>query len=145
LIRLQIQLAAGEPMPLEQEEVRVTGHAIEIRINAEHPVTFVPSPGTITGLHLPGGLGIRVDSGVYEQAMVQPYYDSLVAKLIARGRDRETAIRRMRRALGECVIEGIHTTLPLHRRLIDADFFQANQFHTRFLESWLSETEEDST
>ena len=96
----------------------------------------------ITGLHLPGGLGIRVDCGVYEQAIVQPYYDSLVAKLIARGRDRETAIRRMRRALGECVIEGIDTTLPLHRRLMEAEFFLENRFHTRFLETWLADNEE---
>jgi acetyl-CoA carboxylase biotin carboxylase subunit len=142
LIRLQIRLAAGEAMPLAQEDIQVNGHAIEVRLNAEHPTRFTPSPGRITGLHLPGGLGIRVDSGVYEQAMVQPYYDSLVAKLIARGRDRETAIRRMRRALGECVIEGIQTTLPLHRRLMEAEFFLENEFHTRFLENWLAENEE---
>ena len=139
LIALQIRLAAGETMPLTQEDVSVQGHAIEVRINAEHPETFVPSPGTITGFHLAGGPGIRVDSGVHENAVVQPYYDSLVAKLIAYGPNREAAIRRMSRALHECVVEGIQTTLPLHRDLLASEAFRDVRFHTRWLEGWLEE------
>jgi len=139
LISLQIRLAAGESMPLAQEDVRVRGHAIEVRINAENSKTFVPSPGQITGFHLPGGPGIRIDAGVYENAMVQPYYDSLVAKLIAYGSDRNAAIRRLVRALDECVVEGIHTTLPLHRELLASEAFRDVVFHTRWLEGWLEE------
>ena len=139
LIALQIRLAAGETMPLAQEDVRVRGHAIEVRINAENSKTFVPSPGQITGFHLPGGPGIRIDAGVYENAIVQPYYDSLVAKLIAYGSDRNAAIRRLVRALDECVVEGIHTTLPLHRELLASEAFRDVVFHTRWLEGWLEE------
>jgi acetyl-CoA carboxylase biotin carboxylase subunit len=141
LIELQIRLAAGEVMPMSQEEVKVRGHAIEVRVNAEHPTTFVPSPGTITGYHMPGGPGVRVDSGIHENAVVQPYYDSLAAKIIVHGENRETAIRRMSRALHECVVEGIHTTLPLHRDLLASEAFREVRFHTRWLEGWLEERE----
>jgi len=139
LIALQIRLAAGESMPLAQEDVRVRGHAIEVRINAENSKTFVPSPGQITGFHLPGGPGIRIDAGVYENAMVQPYYDSLVAKIIAYGSDRNAAIRRLVRALDECVVEGIHTTLPLHIDVLASEALRDVGFHTRWLEGWLEE------
>jgi acetyl-CoA carboxylase biotin carboxylase subunit len=142
LVQLQIVLAAGEGLPFAQSDIQVQGHAIELRINAEHPRTFLPSPGRITGFHLAGGPGIRIDSAVHEQAMVQPYYDSLVAKLIVRAKDRPSAIRRAQRALAECVVEGIHTSLPLHRALLASDEFRDLKFHTRFLEGWLEAQDE---
>jgi len=138
LVQLQIRLAAGERMPLRQEDVLMRGHAIEVRINAEHPFRFTPSPGRITGYHLPGGPGVRVDSAVHEQAVVQPYYDSLVAKLIVRAPDREAAIRKLRQVLDEAVVEGIQTTLPLHRELVGSLAFQENRFHTRSIDGWLA-------
>ena len=144
LVQLQIALAAGEGLPFAQEDVHVEGHAIELRINAEHPRTFLPSPGRITGFHLAGGPGVRIDSAVHEQAMVQPYYDSLVAKLIVHAQDRPSAIRRAQRALAECVVEGIHTCLPLHRDLLASDEFRDLAFHTRFLETWLEGRDEES-
>ena len=139
LVQLQIRLAAGEPMPMSQDEVEITGHSIEVRINAEDPWTFLPSPGTITGYHAPGGPGIRIDSAVHEQAMVQPYYDSLVAKLIATADDRDTAIRKMMWAMEQFVVEGIRTTLPLQQELMAGDAFVSAQFHTRYIDTWLSE------
>jgi len=144
LVQLQIALAAGEGLPFAQSEMHVEGHAIELRINAEHPRTFMPSPGRITGFHLPGGPGIRIDSAVHEQAMVQPYYDSLVAKVIVRAQDRPSAIRRAQRALAECVVEGIHTCIPLHRDLLASDEFRDLAFHTRFLEGWLEARDKES-
>jgi acetyl-CoA carboxylase biotin carboxylase subunit len=137
LVMLQMRLAAGEPMPFAQEDIVFRGHAIEVRINAEHPFKFTPSPGLITGFHLPGGPGVRVDSAVHELAMVQPFYDSLVAKLIVWAPDRAGAIARMRRALRECVIEGIETTLPLHRELIELKEFRDITFHTKFVDNWV--------
>jgi len=137
LVHLQIELAAGGDMPLAQEDVELRGHAIEVRINAEHPFRFTPSPGRITGFHLPGGPGVRVDTAVHEQAMVQPYYDSLVAKLIVWGPDRTSAIARLRGALSECVVEGIWTTLPLHRELVELSAFAEVSFHTRFVDGWV--------
>ncbi len=139
LIQLQIRIAAGEPMPFAQEDIQLRGHAIEVRINAEHPFRFTPSPGRITGYHLPGGPGVRVDSAVCEQAFVQPYYDSLVAKLIVWASDRESAIRKLRQALDESVVEGIWTNLPLHRELVRSDAFRELAFHTRFIDAWLVE------
>mgnify|MGYP003951514363 CR=1 FL=1 len=139
LVQLQIRLAAGEPMPMTQEEVKIKGHSIEVRINAEDPWTFLPSPGTITGYHAPGGPGIRIDSAVHEQAMVQPYYDSLVAKLIATADDRDTAIRKMLWAMEQFVVEGIRTTLPLQQALMAGETFGTAQFHTRYVDTWLSE------
>ncbi len=112
LVKSQIRIAAGEPLSsILRGPVTMHGHAIECRINAEHPETFTPSPGRITGLNLPGGIGIRVDTAAYTDSVVPPYYDSLVAKLIAYGSDRTEAIQRMRRALGMFVVEGIHTTI----------------------------------
>ena len=139
LVQLQIRLAAGEKMPMTQEEVKVSGHSIEVRVNAEDPWTFLPSPGTITGYHAPGGPGIRIDSAVHEQAMVQPYYDSLVAKLIATAHDRETAIKKMLVAMDQFVVEGIKTTIPLQRTLLEGAAFQDSTFHTRYVDDWLKE------
>jgi acetyl-CoA carboxylase biotin carboxylase subunit len=138
LVQLQIRLAAGEPLPYTQEQVQITGHAIEVRVNAEDPWTFMPSPGKITGYHAPGGPGIRIDSAVHEQAMVQPYYDSLVAKLIVTGADRDAAIRRLTWAMDEYVVEGIRTTLPLQRALVADPAFREVRFHTRYIDEWLA-------
>ena len=123
--------------PMTQDEIKVHGHAIEVRINAEHPFTFRPSPGRITGYHLPGGPGLRVDSAVHEQAMVQPYYDSLVAKLIAWAPTRELAIRKMQAALEECVVEGIDTTLDLQKELLASAAFRDVRMSTRWIDDWL--------
>ena len=137
LVKAQIRIAAGEPLSsILRSPVAMHGHAIECRINAEHPETFAPSPGRITGLNLPGGIGIRVDTAAYTDSVVPPYYDSLVAKLIAYGSDRTEAIQRMRRALGMFVVEGIHTTIPLHERIMEDERFVAGKFDTKFLESF---------
>ena len=109
------------------------GHAIECRINAENPETFVPSPGRITGLNLPGGIGVRVDTAAYTDGVIPPYYDSLVAKLITYGRDRAEAIARMQRALEMFVVEGIHTSIPLHQRILAEPDFVAGNFDTNFI------------
>jgi acetyl-CoA carboxylase biotin carboxylase subunit len=137
LIQEQIALAAGAPLSFRQDDVRIEGHAIEVRVNAEDPYTFLPSPGRITGYHVPGGPGIRIDSAAHEQAMVQPYYDSLLAKLIARGRDRDHAIRRMLWAIDEFVVEGVKTTLPLQRELLASEAFRTAQFSTKTVDRWL--------
>ena len=139
LVQLQIRLAAGERMPFTQDEVKVCGHSIEIRINAEDPWTFLPSPGLITGYHAPGGLGVRVDSAVHEQAMVQPYYDSLVAKLITTACDRPTAIKKMLVAMDQFVVEGISTTIPPQKALLESEAFNRSSFHTGFVDAWLAE------
>jgi len=138
LVHLQLRLAAGEPLPFTQEQVRITGHAIEVRVNAEDPWTFMPSPGKVTGYHAPGGPGIRIDSAIHEQAYVQPYYDSLVAKLIVTASDRDAAIRRLSWALDEYVVEGIRTTLPLQRALVADPAFRELRYHTRFIDDWLA-------
>jgi acetyl-CoA carboxylase biotin carboxylase subunit len=130
-------LAAGLGLSMRQDELQIRGHAIEVRVNAEDPLTFVPSPGRITGYHEPGGLGIRVDSAVHEQAMVQPYYDSLVAKLIARAPTRELAIQRLDWAIDEMVVEGIKTTLPTQKELLNGDAFRKVRYHTRYVDEWL--------
>ena len=118
LVRELIRIAAGTPLSLTQSDVRFEGHAIECRINAEHPETFAPSPGKVSDYHVPGGLGVRIDSGLYTGYNVPPYYDSLVAKLIVHGNNRNECLLRLRRALDEYVIGGIETTIPLHRRLV---------------------------
>jgi acetyl-CoA carboxylase biotin carboxylase subunit len=138
LVKAQIRIAAGETLPdiLGGPVVRY-GHAIECRINAENPETFTPSPGRITGLNLPGGVGIRVDTHAFQDGVIPPYYDSLVAKLIAHGRDRTEAIARMKRALDLFVVEGIHTSIPLHKRILnEADFVNGN-FDTNFIKRWM--------
>ena len=135
LVKSQIRIAAGEKLSdILTGPIEITGHAIECRINAEHPETFTPSPGRITGLNLPGGIGVRVDTAVYTDGVVPPYYDSLVAKLIVHGKDRTEAIQRMRRALDMFVVEGIHTSIPLHQRIMaDPDFVAAN-LSTHFMD-----------
>jgi acetyl-CoA carboxylase biotin carboxylase subunit len=140
LVTAQILLAGGARLgDLIPSPVAIRGHAIECRINAENPETFTPSAGRITGLNLPGGIGIRVDTAAYTDGSISPYYDSLVAKLIAHGRDRAEAIARMRRALDMFVVEGVHTTIPVHQRiLIDADFVAGN-YDTSFLERFRAE------
>src|SRR5262249_31550105 len=140
LVREQIKLAAGEPLsPSFTGRFRPRGHAIECRVNAEDPVKFTPSPGRITALNLPGGFGVRVDTHIYEGYVVPPNYDSLLAKLIVHAEDRESAIRRLRRALGEFVVEGIQTNLEFHRRLIDHPDFIQGRLDTHFLERFSTE------
>jgi acetyl-CoA carboxylase, biotin carboxylase subunit len=134
LVQAQIRIAAGECLSkLLAGPITLNGHAIECRINAEHPETFAPSPGRITGLNLPGGIGVRVDTAAYTDSVIPPYYDSLVAKLITHGRDRDEAIRRMRRALDMFVIEGVHTSIPLHEQILADEDFLAGNFDTGFL------------
>ncbi len=138
LIKEQIRIAAGEPLQIQQKEVRCQGHAIECRINAEDPAEgFRPSPGKLTALHFPGGPGIRIDTHTYTEYLVPPYYDSLLAKLVAYGPDRIAAIRRMERALDEFVAEGIKTNAPFLRRLISSDRFIKGDFHTGFVQEFL--------
>ncbi len=134
LVKAQIRIAAGEKLEtILKQPVELTGHAIECRINAEDPQTFKPSPGRITGLNLPGGIGVRVDTAAYTDGVIPPYYDSLVAKLITYGNDREEAILRMRRSLSMFVIEGIHTSLSLHDKILcDQDFIDG-RFDTTFV------------
>jgi len=134
LVREQLQVAAGAPLTFKQEDIKIRGWAFECRINAEHPETFVPSPGKITKYHPPGGLGVRVDSAVYEGYSIPPYYDSLIAKLIIRGVSRNECLRRLNRALDECVIEGINTTLPLHHRILHEPDFRKGDYDIHWLE-----------
>ena len=125
IVQEQIHIAAGEVLRFKQKDIEFRGHAIECRINAEHPYTFVPSPGRLTAYHVPGGPGIRVDSHVYQNYFVPPYYDSMIGKLLAHGATREQAIARMRTALMEMIVEGIHTNIPLHQDLMyDAAFVE---------------------
>jgi acetyl-CoA carboxylase biotin carboxylase subunit len=138
LVKAQIRIAAGETLrEILGGPVTRRGHAIECRINAENPETFVPSPGRITGLNLPGGIGIRVDTHAYQDGVIPPYYDSLVAKLIAHGKDRGEAIQRMKRALDLFVVEGIHTSIPLHKRIMNEPDFVAGNFDTNFIKRWV--------
>jgi len=138
LVREQIRIAAGERLGYTQEEVRFTGHAIECRITAEHPETFAPSPGRVNTYHAPGGLGVRVDSALYSGYTVPPHYDSLVAKLIVHAPTRAQAIARTRRALDEMVVDGIETTLPLHRRIMDDAEFQKGDYTIHWLERFVA-------
>ncbi len=138
LIKEQIRLAAGHPLSLRQQDVVLTGHSLECRINAEDPEKFTPSPGTIAKYSPPGGFGVRVDSAMESGSIVVPHYDSMIAKLITHGRDRQESLARMRRALGEFVIEGIKTTIPLHRRILDDPDFQKGHVSTTFLEHFLA-------
>jgi acetyl-CoA carboxylase, biotin carboxylase subunit len=137
LIKAQIRIAAGEHLHEAVGEMHFSGHAIECRINAEDPVTFVPSAGRITTFQAPGGTGVRVDSAAYTDAVIPPYYDSMIAKLIVKGRDRAEAIGRMKRALEMFVIEGIKTSIPLHRRILADPEFAAGRFDTHFIERLL--------
>ena len=137
LVQEQIRLATGEPLGHLDREHRATGHAIECRINAEHPVSFAPQPGVISALHFPGGYGVRVDSHIYQGCRVSPHYDSMVAKLIAYAPTRERAIARMRRALDELVVEGIRTNQALHRWIMQQPAFVEGRYDTHFLEAHL--------
>ena len=137
LLKQQIRIAAGDPLEIRQEEIRLRGHAIECRINAEDPRSFRPSPGEITQWIVPGGPGVRVDTAVYTGYRVKPYYDSLLAKLIAYGQDREEACRRMLRALDQFHVEGVLTTIPLHQRILRDESFLAGRYDTHFLEHLL--------
>jgi acetyl-CoA carboxylase biotin carboxylase subunit len=137
LVQEQIRLATGEPLAHLDREHRARGHAIECRINAEHPVTFAPQPGVISALHFPGGYGVRVDSHIYQGCRVSPHYDSMVAKLIAYAPTREKAIARMRRALDELVVEGIRTNQALHRWIMQQPAFVNGRYDTHFLETHL--------
>jgi acetyl-CoA carboxylase biotin carboxylase subunit len=138
LVREQIRIAEGHPLSVRQDEVRFTGHAIECRINAEDPRTFMPSPGKVTHFHAPGGMHVRVDSGLYAGYKVPPYYDSMIAKLIVYGTTRERCIARLRRALEEFVIEGMKTTIPLHQQLIEDPEFVEGAYTIKWLEEWLA-------
>ncbi len=137
LVREQLRVAAGEPLGYTQDEIAFTGHAIECRVTAEHPETFTPSPGKVTAFHAPGGLGVRVDSALYAGYVVPPFYDSMVAKLIVHAPTRADAIARLRRALDEFAVLGIETTLPLHRRIVDAPAFQRGDYTIHWLEDFV--------
>ena len=137
IVKEQLRVAAGARLSFTQRDLAIRGHAIECRVNAEDPETFVPSPGTIEALSLPGGPGIRVDTALHADATVTPYYDSMVAKIMAHGRDRAEAIARMRRALDMTVVEGIKTSIPLHRRILADPDFQAGRITTAFMERFL--------
>ncbi|OYX31493.1 MAG: acetyl-CoA carboxylase biotin carboxylase subunit [Caulobacterales bacterium 32-69-10] len=138
LVREQIRIAAGLPLSFVQSEVLFEGHAIECRINAENPRTFTPSPGTVTDFHAPGGLGVRLDSAIYDGYVIPPYYDSLIGKLIVHGRDRDEALSRMCRCLGEMVVGGVDTTIPLFQDLLlDPDIIAGN-YDIHWLERWIA-------
>ncbi len=134
IVREMIRIAAGEPLSFIQDDITLTGHAIECRINAENPETFAPSPGRITEFHTPGGPGVRVDSALYAGYTVPPYYDSLVAKLIVHAATREDCLLRLRRALDEMVVSGIETTIPLHQRVLEDASFAAGEYDIHWLE-----------
>ncbi|CAM2067948.1 acetyl-CoA carboxylase biotin carboxylase subunit [Sulfidibacter corallicola] len=142
LVKWQIRVAAGERLTVKQEDVKIHGHALECRINAEHPETFRPSPGLIEHFHLPGGPGVRVDSAAYAGYRVPPHYDSMIAKLMTHGADRGEAISRMKRALGLTVIEGIDTNLTLHNAIMDDDDFVEGRLSTRFMEHFFAKRDE---
>ena len=143
IVRTQIMVAAGEKLPFVQRDIEVRGHAIECRINAEDPFNFMPSPGRITQWHAPGGPGIRVDSHIYSNYFVPPNYDSMIGKIIAYGDTREQAMARMRNALGETVVEGIKTNIPLHRELMVDGKFVEGGTNIHYLEQWLAQRSKD--
>ena len=142
LVREQIRIAGGAPLGLEQSEVSFSGHAIECRINAESPDTFTPAPGTITDYHPPGGLGVRVDSGLYAGYRIPPYYDSLIAKLVVHATTRDECLMRLNRALGEFVIDGIEVNIPLHIEMIQQQNFIDGDYHIHWLEEFLDQQDE---
>jgi acetyl-CoA carboxylase biotin carboxylase subunit len=138
LVNEQIRVAAGNGLSVRQDEVKFNGTAIECRINAEDPATFTPSPGKITYFHPPGGLGVRVDSGVYQGYVIPPYYDSLIGKLIVHGRNRAETLMRLRRCLDEFVVDGISTTIPLFRDLVENDDIARGDYNIHWLEHYLA-------
>ncbi len=139
LVREQIRVAAGLPMSFRQEELKINGHAIEVRINAEKLPNFSPSPGRITQYHAPGGLGVRIDSALYDGYRIPPYYDSLIGKLIVHGRDRPEALARLNRALGELIVDGVDTTIPLFHALLQEPDIHSGDYNIHWLETWLEQ------
>ncbi len=139
LVREQIRVAAGLPMEFEQDKLIPNGHSIEVRINAEKLPNFSPSPGRISQYHAPGGLGVRMDSALYDGYRIPPYYDSLIGKLIVHGRDRPEALARLKRALGEIIVDGVDTTIPLFRQLLEEPDVIAGNYTIHWLEKWLAE------
>jgi acetyl-CoA carboxylase, biotin carboxylase subunit len=138
LVKAQLRIAAGEKLHnIVPEQPKMIGHAIECRINAEHPEKFIPSPGKITVFNLPGGNGVRVDTAQYAEGVVPQYYDSLIAKLVCHGKDREEAMNKMQRALSQFVVQGIHTSIPLHQRIFADEEFRSGNFDTKFMERFL--------
>ena len=137
LVKEQLKVAAGEPLSFKQSEITFTGHALECRINAEDPETFTPSPGLVQHFWCPGGPGVRIDTFAHDGCLVSPYYDSMIAKLMTHGRDRQEAIARMRRALDVLVVDGIKTNAALHRRILDDPDFQAGKLTTRFMDRFM--------
>ena len=133
LVREMLRVASGEPLGFTQEDVKFSGHAIECRINAEHPETFMPSPGKVGDYHAPGGLGVRVDSGLYSGYTVPTHYDSMIAKLIVSGNNRNECLMRLRRSLGEFVIDGLNTSIPLHQRIMEAPAFVSGDYDIHWL------------
>jgi acetyl-CoA carboxylase biotin carboxylase subunit len=140
LVREQIRVASGLPLSFEQDDLVINGHAIEARINAEKLPNFSPSPGRITQYHVPGGLGVRMDSALYDGYRIPPYYDSLIAKLIVHGRDRDEALARMSRALGELIVDGVDSTVPLFRDLLQDPDVRSGAYNIHWLEHWLERT-----
>jgi acetyl-CoA carboxylase biotin carboxylase subunit len=136
LVKEQIRIAAGLPLSFTQGDIRIKGHSIECRINAEDPEKFTPSPGTITAFNPPGGLGVRVETAAYTQYVIPPYYDSMIAKLVVHAETRIEAIMRMQRALNEFIIEGVKTTIPMHKKILDDPQFQKGDISTKFMERY---------
>ena len=139
LVREQIRVAAGLPMSFGQDDLQINGHAIEVRINAEKLPNFTPCPGKVRMFHAPGGYGVRMDSALYSGYSIPPYYDSLIGKLIVHGRDRPEALARLRRALGELIIDGIDTSVPLFDMLLAEPDIQNGEYGIHWLEKWLAE------
>ncbi len=144
IVKEQIWVAAGRELSLKQEDVKFFGHAIEVRVNAEDPYTFIPSPGLVDGYHPPGGLGVRVDSAIYDRYKIPPYYDSLIAKIIVRGNNREEAIQKMLVALSECIIGGVTTNMPLLKKILSNEIFQSGKVHTKLIEVMFEEEKRKS-
>jgi acetyl-CoA carboxylase biotin carboxylase subunit len=139
LVREQIRVAEGHPLSFGQDDLQLNGHAVEVRINAERLPQFAPCPGTITAYHAPGGLGVRMDSALYDGYRIPPYYDSLIGKLIVHGRNRDEALARLRRALGELIVDGVDTTVPLFHDLLEERAVQSGAYDIHWLERWLDE------
>ena len=139
LVREQLRVASGLPMSFTQDDLKINGHAIEVRINAEKLPDFAPCPGTITQYHAPGGLGVRMDSALYDGYRIPPYYDSLIGKLIVHGRDRPEALARLARALGELIVDGVETTVPLFHALLAEEAVQTGDYNIHWLEHWLDQ------
>ena len=138
LVKAQIKIAAGEPLDFTQDDVKLTGHSIECRINAENPeLNFRPSPGKIRGLHMPGGPGVRIDSAAYQNFVISPYYDSMIAKLIVHAPTRDEAIMKMRRALAEFIVDGVETNIDFQLMLVDSKAFKSGEYTNRFLETFM--------